>query len=261
MHGLKTGFILALALLFTSCGAPAPASSQVMGGSTRREAVASGELQFQYPSDTDPTAIIETTLGSILVALYPQQAPLAVENFCALAAEGYYNSTTVHRVVSDFLIQAGRTNEGGDTSLWGHTFATEYSSELYHFSGALCMAAADNQPNTHLSQFYILATPQNSLNEQAIQQLQDAGYSSSAIDAYQNAGGAPYLDNTDTVFGQVVEGMDIVDEISRLSADENGLPNSEVQILSITIENYAPYSDAQSNGSNSTPLPSTPASA
>lgn len=241
--------LLVAVFMLGGCGKPqitSGDSSQLqgtVGGSTRRNLIQSSELQFQAPGPGDVKVTMQTSKGEIQMVLYPQYAPLAVENFCTLASQGYYDQTEFHRIVKDFIIQGGDKDKTGlsGTSAWGTPFQTERSEFLRHYSGALCMAGADGQPDTHLSQFYIMATPQNALDEAALQQLQNAGLRQEVIETYRQAGGAPYLDFTDTVFGQVVEGMDIVDMIANGAvAEESQRPKSPVVIQSIQIENYQP---------------------
>lgn len=240
------GLFLAV-LIFTACTAPAgkPQNSEneepaAVGGSTRRSGVSSDEMQFLSYGEDAVRAEIETSRGTISFVLFPQYAPLAVENFCTLAKQGYYDGTTIHRVVRDFVIQGGDpTGTGlGGTSIWGTPFATERSNFLHHYSGALCMAAANEEENTNESQFYVVATPQNSLDDEALQKLRDAGMREEVVDTYRQAGGAPYLDYKCTVFGQVVDGMDIVDTIARAATDEDGKPKTTVTVEKVTIYNY-----------------------
>lgn len=236
-------FFLAGMLLLSGCRQQASPSSEatLVGGSLKRSAVSSTELQFTTPSPEDVFVTLTTDKGSIRLVLYPQYAPLAVENFCTLATQGYYDGTTFHRIVKDFVAQGGDASGTGlsGQSAWGTPFATERSEFLHHYSGALCMAAADGQPDTHLSQFYIVATPQDALDEAALAKVAAAGARDAVVDAYRQAGGAPYLDNTDTVFGQVVDGMDVVDRIAAAAVEEDGTtPKSPVVVQSVTVENY-----------------------
>lgn len=211
-----------------------------MGGSTKRTAVTSSEAQFQLVPDDAVLVVMETSKGTVRFVLYPQYAPLAVTNFCTLAQQGYYNGTLFHRVVAGFVVQGGDpggTGLGGD-SIWGQPFATEYSDFLHHYSGALCMATANGEKDTHLSQFYVVATPQDGLDDAALQKMRDAGIREEVVEAYRQAGGAPYLDYTGTVFGQVLDGMDVIDAIARVGTDENNHPKSPVTLDRVTVLNF-----------------------
>ncbi len=245
---------LGLACLLAACGAGGgeSASSQpqpeYVGGSTRREAVTSSEVQYIWPQSDAVFATIETSKGNIRAVLYPEYAPLAVENFCTLAEMGYYGDTEFHRVVRGFVIQGGDADGSGGHSIWGAPIQTERSDALYHFSGALCLAGADGKADTHLSQFYIVATPQGNLSEEALARLSAVGRRSAVVNTYRDAGGAPWLDYTDTVFGQVVEGMDVVDAIASVGTDEADRPSSPVTVNAVRLENWPPAQAAWAGG-------------
>ncbi|MBK8046913.1 MAG: peptidylprolyl isomerase [Anaerolineales bacterium] len=127
------------------------------------------------------TAKIETTRGTIVIALFPEYAPKTVNNFVFLAEQGFYDGVTFHRVINDFMIQGGDptgTGRGGP----GYKFEDELrGNPLKHETGVLSMANAG--PNTNGSQFFITHSPQ------------------------------PHLDGKHTVFGKVTEGQDVVNKI------------------------------------------------
>ncbi|HEL1584371.1 TPA: peptidylprolyl isomerase [Streptococcus suis] len=181
---------------------------------------------------------IKTTEGDITIKLFPEQAPLTVENFLTHAKEGYYNGTIFHRVIKDFMIQGGDPlgNGTGGESIWagkdenidsGNGFKNEISAFLYNIRGALAMANAG--ADTNGSQFFI-----NQNTADASSQLSTASHPGKIIEAYKN-GGNPSLDGGYTVFGQVIEGMDIVDKIAAVETDSNDKPTSDVTINSIEI--------------------------
>jgi len=124
---------------------------------------------------------METNKGTIEIEMYPEHAPMTVNNFVFLTKEGYYDGITFHRVISNFMIQGGDptgTGRGGP----GYKFADEtYGNPLKHGTGFLSMANAG--PNTNGSQFFITHSPQ------------------------------PHLDGKHTVFGKVVDGMTVVNAI------------------------------------------------
>ncbi len=233
--------ILSICLLCACQGSSASSDMVTVGGSSKRDTIQSASIQFSPPGEDEVYATITTNHGDIRVILYPQYAPLAVENFCTLATLGFYDDTIFHRIIEDFIIQAGDATGTGlqGATIWGTTFATESTDLLRHYSGALCVAGVEGEEFAGTSQFYIVATPQNTLDEAALQALQTAGWSQEVIDTYAQAGGAPYLDHTDTVFGQVIAGMDVVDAICGASVDENSYrPKNDIVIEGITIENY-----------------------
>ncbi|MEA0556192.1 peptidylprolyl isomerase [Lysinibacillus irui] len=176
---------------------------------------------------------MNTTLGAIKIKLFPEHAPKTVENFLGHAKSGYYNGIIFHRVIQDFMIQGGDptgTGMGGE-SIWGNSFEDEFSDQLFNLRGALSMANAG--PNTNGSQFFIVQMKH--LPSDMLRQLQGAGFPEEIIEAYAQNGGTPWLDHKHTVFGHVVEGMDIVDKIADVEKDFRDKPLEDVKIESITV--------------------------
>lgn len=188
--------------------------------------------QLNLESQTGHQAIIKTNRGDITVHLFPELAPKTVENFVGLAKKGYYDGIIFHRVIPDFMIQGGDptgTGMGGE-SIYGESFEDEFSKELFNLRGALSMANAG--PNTNGSQFFIVNNenvPANMLG-----QLEGAGYPAEVIEAYQK-GGTPWLDFRHTVFGHVVSGMTVVDEIANVQRGPQDRPVHDVVIETIEI--------------------------
>lgn len=177
--------------------------------------------------------IMNTNKGAIKLELYPEIAPKTVENFIGLAKENYYDGVIFHRVISDFMIQGGDpTGTGmGGKSIWGEQFEDEFSPYLFNLRGALSMANAG--PGTNGSQFFIVTAPEVPAN--MMEQMTGAGYPDDVIEAYGNEGGTPWLDQKHTVFGHVVEGMDIVDDINKTPTNPSDKPLEDVLIESIEI--------------------------
>jgi len=176
---------------------------------------------------------MNTTLGAIKIKLFPEFAPKTVENFLGHAKSGYYNGIIFHRVIQDFMIQGGDptgTGMGGE-SIWGDSFEDEFSDKLFNLRGALSMANAG--PNTNGSQFFLVQMKH--LPSDMLRQLQGAGFPEEIIEAYAQNGGTPWLDHKHTVFGHVVEGMDIVDKIADVEKDPRDKPLEDVKIESITV--------------------------
>ena len=113
-------------------------------------------------------------------------------------------------------------------------FQDEFSDRLFHFRGALSMANSGSDTNG--SQFFIVQTSQ--LREGQKESMKNNGVDKQAIAKYEAEGGTPWLDGQHTVFGQVIEGMEVVDAIAAVATDENDRPLEEVSILSVTVETY-----------------------
>ncbi|MDW8751107.1 peptidylprolyl isomerase [Streptococcus suis] len=189
-------------------------------------------------AENEAAVKIKTTEGDITIKLFPEQASLTVENFLTHAKEGYYNGTIFHRVIKDFMIQGGDPlgNGTGGESIWagkgttidaGYGFKDEISAFLYNIRGSLSMANAG--AGTNGSQFFI-----NQNTTDMSSQLSTSSYPGKIIEAYKN-GGNPNLDGKHTVFGQVIEGMDIVDKIASVETDSSDKPKTDVKIESIEI--------------------------
>jgi len=189
--------------------------------------------QMNLAKHEGPQAIIQTNLGAIKLQLFDKQAPKTVKNFIELAKKQYYDGVIFHRIIPDFMIQGGDpTGSGaGGQSIYGENFEDEFSSELFNLQGALSMANAG--PNTNGSQFFIVTN--KNLPENMVAQMQEAGYPSEIVEAYKN-GGTPWLDFRHTVFGQVIEGMDIVNTIEKVPTGSQDRPVDDVIIDSIEIK-------------------------
>lgn len=193
--------------------------------------------QLNKPTENDTIAIIKTNMGEIKIKLFPQFAPKTVENFTTHAKNGYYDGLIFHRVIKDFMIQGGDptgTGAGGQ-SIWGHAFPDEFTGELHNLRGALSMANAG--PNTNGSQFFIVQA--NSCPEDFIMQMKQIDekvFPTECVEAYGEIGGTPWLDFRHTVFGQVYDGMDVVDAIANVATKAQDKPIDDVIIETIIIE-------------------------
>ncbi|WJI91624.1 peptidylprolyl isomerase [Weissella viridescens] len=189
-------------------------------------------LQAQAETIEGPVAQFETTEGIIKFRLFPEQAPKTVENFMGLISDNYYDGTIFHRVITDFMLQGGDpsgTGMGG-TSIYGKKFNDEFSSELFNFRGALSMA--NSGPNTNGSQFFIVQATR--VPAKMLRSLKGE-VSDEVIDYYAQNGGTPWLDGRHTVFGQVIEGMDVVDAIAKTKVDYADKPKENIEIIKATI--------------------------
>ena len=193
-------------------------------------------LQLEAVKNGDTVAVMHTNMGDIEIKLFPELAPKTVENFTTHAKNDYYNGIIFHRVIKDFMIQGGDptgTGMGGE-SIWGRSFQDEFTPELHNLRGALCMANAG--PNTNGSQFFIVQASEvpGGMLEQ-MKDLADNGFPPEITEAYAKLGGTPWLDFRHTVFGQVVNGMDVVDAIANVEVGANDKPVNDVQINGIDI--------------------------
>lgn len=175
-------------------------------GKTREVSEATARRIAQYQG-----AILRTNYGDIEIRFFPNEAPVAVVSFTELASRGFYTGTKFHRVIEGFMIQGGdplskddaRKDEWG-TGGPGYAFADEIG-ERKITRGVVAMA--NSGPNTNGSQFFIVTADET-----------------------------PWLDGKHTVFGEVVSGMDVADEISRLPVDERDRPLSPVVIEEIVLK-------------------------
>lgn len=193
-------------------------------------------IQLSIPQKGDTLAVMHTNMGDIKIKLFPEKAPKTVENFVTHSKNGYYNGLKFHRVINDFMIQGGdpRGNGTGGESIWGGSFPDEFDPELHNLRGALSMA--NSGPNTNGSQFFIVQArevPANMLEQ--MRDLGDNGFPADITAAYAELGGTPWLDFRHTVFGQVTDGMDVVDKIAAVETN-NDVPCKDVIISSIDIE-------------------------
>lgn len=192
-------------------------------------------IQLSMPQKGDTLAVMHTNMGDIKIKLFPEKAPKTVENFVTHSKNGYYNGLKFHRVINDFMIQGGdpRGNGTGGESIWGGSFSDEFDPELHNLRGALSMA--NSGPDTNGSQFFIVQArevPSNMLEQ--MRNLEDNGFPADITAAYEVLGGTPWLDFRHTVFGQVTEGMDVVDAIAAVET-VNDVPRSDVIIESIEV--------------------------
>lgn len=196
-------------------------------------------VQFRIPDSGDTVVTLLTNYGEIDILMFPEQAPKTVENFVTHGQNNYYDGVTFHRIINDFMIQGGDpkgTGRGGE-SIWGKSFEDEFSDDLFPVRGALAMANSGS--NSNGSQFFIVQSYMNEdkANEAEgwAQAMADYGFDEEMINAYRTLGGTPFLFNKHTVFGQVVNGMDVVDAIAAADKNENDKPIEDIIIEDIVI--------------------------
>ena len=168
----------------------------------------SSKMTDSSKTDSTLVAVIKTNMGNIEVELFADKTPKTVENFVGLAKKGYYNNVIFHRVIDNFMIQGGDptgTGRGGE-SLWGGKFEDEIVPSLtFDKPGYLAMANAG--PNTNGSQFFITTVP------------------------------TPWLNGHHTIFGKVINGMDVLYKISKVETTKPyDRPVKDVVINEVMIE-------------------------
>jgi peptidylprolyl isomerase len=155
---------------------------------------------------TEKEVVFETTKGKIVFELYPDIAPKAVENFTGLVKKGYYNGIIFHRVIKNFMIQGGDptgTGMGGE-SIWNKPFEDEFAMGVVFDRDGL-LAMANSGRNTNKSQFFITTAP------------------------------APWLNGKHTIFGEVVEGYDVLRKIENVKVDKRDKPIEDIKIIKAYI--------------------------
>ena len=193
--------------------------------------------QLDKPQSGEVVAVMHTTLGDISIRLFEDKVPRTVENFVTHAKNGYYDGLIFHRVIKDFMIQGGDpTGTGcGGESIYGEKFEDEFHPELHNIRGALSMANAG--PNTNGSQFFIVEASEvpDGMLEQ-MRGMADRGFPENTVKAYSEVGGTPWLDFRHSVFGQVFDGMDVVEKIASVKTNGADRPLEDVKIISIDIQ-------------------------
>ena len=157
-------------------------------------------------TNKNPKVTLHTNHGDITIEVFADKVPKTAKNFVELARKGYYDGTIFHRVITDFMIQGGDptgTGRGGE-SIYGEKFEDEFHPSLSHKKGHISMANAG--PNTNGSQFFIVHAEETS-----------------------------WLDGKHSVFGNVVNGLEIVDIIGTVPTDSGDRPLKKVEIMKVTI--------------------------
>jgi cyclophilin family peptidyl-prolyl cis-trans isomerase len=191
--------------------------------------------------------VFNTTEGDFKVKLY-DETPQHKENFIKLVKQGYYDGVLFHRVISDFMIQTGDPNsrtakqgqmlgDGGP----GYTIPAEFNPQYFHKKGALAAARQGDQVNplkkSSGSQFYIVQG--QPLSDSQLQSLVNSArhlpFTEEQIQAYTTEGGTPHLDDNYTVFGEVIEGIEVIDEIATVATDQRNRPVTDIKIIKASL--------------------------
>ena len=191
--------------------------------------------------------VISTDFGEMKAVLY-NETPLHKENFIKLAKEGYFDGTLFHRVIDGFMIQGGdpdskNAKKGQMLGQGGpdYTIAAEFKQELIHRKGALAAARMADQVNPRKessgSQFYIAqgkVYTKDELNNLAARMGKQ--FNQTQIEAYTTVGGVPFLDYEYTVFGQVIEGLEVIDKIAAVQKDHYDRPTEDIKMTIKVVE-------------------------
>lgn len=244
-----TVLIIGSAFYFSACANQQSGESNDRSGDfaeteTTQPAAQSPAETPSQPVQKNQKVRIKTDYGDMTVLLY-DETPIHRDNFIKLTKEGYYDGTLFHRVINDFMIQGGDPDSrdaapnqplgrGGP----GYTLEAEFNPEFIHKKGALAAARQGDQVNPQRrssgSQFYIVHGKRVSaaeLNNMVAQS--GAFYTQEQINTYGEIGGTPFLDQQYTVFGEVIDGMEVIDRIAALPT---GTANRPVQDIEMTIE-------------------------
>ena len=202
--------------------------------------------------------LLETTAGNIRIALF-DETPQHRDNFLKLVKEHVYDSLLFHRVIKNFMVQCGdlhsKNAQPGQrlgTGDYNYTVEAEFRvPKLYHRRGMVAMAREGDRTNperrSSACQFYIvwgqvcsdarLAKVQERLDAATQGQVK---LTPEMIEAYKTVGGTPHLDGQYTVFGEVIEGMDIIEKIQGVKTDKNDRPLEDIRILKATVTKDLP---------------------
>ncbi len=181
---------------------------------------------------------ITTEFGKMTAILY-NETPKHRDNFVKLVKEDWYNNSPFHRVIKNFMIQGGQNADGRQDP--GYTVPAEFVPAKFHKKGALAAARKADQVNPEKassgSQFYIV---QGAIaSEQTLQASSSrtgVKYTPDQIKAYETIGGTPHLDGSYTVFGEVIEGLDVIDKIAAVQTGQGDVPVKPVTMTIKIIE-------------------------
>jgi cyclophilin family peptidyl-prolyl cis-trans isomerase len=194
--------------------------------------------QAQKTEEKETIVVIKTSMGTIKAKLY-NDTPLHRDNFIKLVNEGWYNGSPFHRVINEFMIQGGQNKDGRLDP--GYTVPAEFKSNHFHKKGVLAAARQGDQVNPKKassgSQFYIV---QGKVYDDKTLDMYESRmgkvFGARERQAYKTVGGTPFLDGEYTVFGEVIEGLEVVDKIAGVKTGRMDVPVEPVTIISITID-------------------------
>ena len=214
-------------------------NSQTSGSKTQEKP--NTAVEQQKPPQAEKIVEIITDFGTIKLRLY-NETPLHRDNFIKLITSGFYDGLLFHRVINQFMIQGGdpdsrnaRAGQMLGNGGPGYTIPAEIVPRYFHKKGALAAARLGDQMNPRKessgSQFYIVqgkVLTNEELN--FFESRTGVKYSAEQRQAYSTIGGTPHLDGAYTVFGEVTEGLDVIDKIAQVACDGNNRPNKDVKM-------------------------------
>lgn len=189
-------------------------------------------------SQNETMFVISTDHGDITCMLY-DKTPGHRDNFIKLIKEGWFNGSTFHRVIENFMIQGGG-KEGGTVDV-GYTIPAEFYPEYIHKKGALAAARQGDNVNPKKmssgSQFYIVQGKRYTDSElSALEARKNCEWTPEQKEIYRNTGGTPFLDFDYTVFGEVIDGLEVVDKIAAVQTGQRDKPLKDVKMTIRIIE-------------------------
>ncbi len=193
-------------------------------------------LSAQEGDQAETMFLIKTEYGNIICKLY-NDTPMHRDNFLKLVEEGWYNGSNFHRVISGFMIQGGHNADGKVDP--GYTIPAEFRSNHFHKRGVISAARMGDDVNPERNssgcQFYIVQGRRYAANEMSdIESRMDYKFSEEQIEVYTTIGGTPHLDGSYTVYGEVISGMDVVDQIANIPTIKPG--DKPEQEIKFTVE-------------------------
>ncbi len=245
------GLMLLSVLILVSCGAQTTKESSDQSEKVAESPAGLAEQAAEIPAESVSAdkgsvqkVVISTSLGDMTVVLY-NETPIHRDNFIKLVKEGFYNGTLFHRVIKDFMVQGGdpdSRNAAPNTQLGvggpGYTIEAEFHPEFIHKKGALAAARQGDQVNPERrssgSQFYIVQGKK--ITQAELNNIASRGgvfYTPEQIRIYEEIGGTPFLDQQYTVFGEVTQGLDLIDKIANV---QTGNGNRPVNDLTMNIK-------------------------
>ena len=201
-------------------------------------------IQFEEPEDGQTIAIIKTSKGDITAVLYPEYAPNTVDNFINRANDGYYNNTKIFGIYQGYFAATGSSSEDGSTgaSNDGELIPVECTPKLWPFKGALCSYSSTLGYGD--SRYIMCNTIE--FNDEAYNELRgvldsnkEQLFPEELIEAWAEHGAIPQYSGLFTVFGQIIDGMDVFEDIMNVGFDsETGKPNEDLIIYNVEITEY-----------------------